>query len=191
MERKTKIEIALAVAVLLLFVAFLLFWKQKAVTPSATTTEKTTITTSSDKTTGTSTDTTTQETPVVKETSAITVARTFVERLGSYSSEADAANIEDILPMATTAFQKKLETLAKQARTSGDGSYYGVSTLVVTAPKTLSSSATQTVLSLTTQREETVGDPGSTTVKYQSITITLVKSGTTWLVDGYSWKDGV
>ncbi len=191
MERKTKIEIALAVAVLLVFLAVLLFWRQKAIAPVTTAPAKIAITTSTDKTTGTSTDTATQEAPVVKETSALTVARTFVERLGSYSSEADAANIEDILPMATTAFQKKLETLAKQARTSGDGAYYGVSTLVVTAPKTLSSSATQTVLSMTTQREETVGDPGSTTVKYQSITITLVKSGTTWLVDGYTWKDGV
>ncbi len=195
MERKTKIEIALALAVIMLFAAFLLFWRQKAATPTTTTPTSTTgITSSKDKlTTSTgSTDTTTTPAPVVvKETSATTVARTFVERLGSYSSESDAANIEDILPMATASFQKQLETLAKQARASSDGSYYGVSTLVVTAPKTVGSTSTQTVLSMTTQREETVGDPGNTTIKYQSITITLVKSGTTWLVDGYTWKDGV
>ncbi len=194
MERKTKIEIALAIAVLLLFSAFVLFWRQKAITPTATTPTAATVTTSKDRSvtaTG-STDTTTTPAPVVvKETSATTVARTFVERLGSYSSESDAANIEDILPMATTSFQKQLETLAKQSRASSDGSYYGVSTLVVTAPKTVSASSTQTVLSMTTQREESKGDPGNTTIKYQSITITLVKSGTTWLVDGYTWKDGV
>lgn len=192
MERKTKIEIALAVAVLLLFVAFLLFWRQKVITSIATTQKPVEITTSNDKTSNASTDTaTTPEPVVIKETSATTVARTFVERLGSYSSESDAANIDDILPMATASFQKDLEALAKSARASTDGSYYGVSTLVVTAPKTVSSSSTQTVLSMTTQREESIGDPGNTTVKYQSITITLVKSGTTWLVDGYTWKDGV
>ncbi len=191
MERKTKIEIALAIAVLLLFVAFLLFWRQKVITP-AVTTPVSTIDTAKDKTTPTTTDAaTTPEPVVVKETSAITVARTFVERLGSYSSESDAANIEDILPMATASFQKELEALVKSARASADGSYYGVSTLVVTAPKTVSESATQTVLSMTTQREETKDQPGNTTIKYQSITITLVKSGTSWLVEGYTWKDGV
>lgn len=194
MERKTKIEIALAIAVLIFFVALLLFWKQKAVTTVTTTKTPAAITTSNTKPTSTtpSTDTTTTPAPVVvKETSAITVARTFVERLGSYSSESDAANIEDILPMATTSFQKELETLVQQARASADGSYYGISTLVVTSPKTISASATQTILSMTTQREESIGDPNNTTKKYQSITVTLVKSGTTWLVNGYTWKDGV
>lgn len=194
MERKTKIEIALAIAVLIFFVALLLFWKQKAVTTVTTTQTPATITTSNNKPTSTTTTTDTTATPapiVVKETSAITVARTFVERLGSYSSESDAANIEDILPMATTSFQKELETLVREARASADGGYYGVSTLVVTSPKTVSASATQTVLSMTTQREESIGDPSNTTKKYQSITVTLVKSGTTWLVSGYTWKDGV
>lgn len=194
MERKTKIEIALAIAVLIFFVALLLFWKQKAVTTVTTTQTPATITTSNNKPTSTTTTTDTTATPapiVVKETSAITVARTFVERLGSYSSESDAANIEDILPMATTSFQKELETIVREARASADGSYYDVSTLVVTSPKTVSASATQTVLSMTTQREESIGDPSNTTKKYQSITVTLVKSGTTWLVSGYTWKDGV
>lgn len=194
MERKTKIEIALAIAVLILFVALLLFWKQKAVTTVTTTKTPAAITTSDSKPTSTTptTDTTTTPAPVVvKETSAITVARTFVERFGSYSSESEAANIDDILPMATASFQKELEALAREARASADGSYYGVSTLVVTSPSTVSASATQTVLSMTTQREESVGGPSNTTKKYQSITVTLVKSGTTWLVDGYTWKDGV
>ena len=191
MERKTKIEIALAILLILVFLGFIVWWKW----PAATTTNDQRPTTEShitgsNSTSSTSTTTTTDTTtaPVVKETSPTTVARTFIERLGSYSSEADAANIEDILPMATSSFQKQLQTLAKEARASSGGSYYGVSTLVITAPKTVSSSVTQTVLSMTTQREETIDAPGNTTVKYQDITITLVKSGTTWLVDGYSWK---
>lgn len=194
MERKTKIEIALAIAVLLIFVALLLFWKQKEIVSVTTTQTPVTVTTSNDKPTTIKDPSSTSapsEPVAVKETSPITVARTFVERLGSYSSESEAENIDDILPMATASFQKELESLAKSARASSDGSYYGVSTLVVTSPKTVSASETQTVLSMTTQREETKDEPGNTTIKYQSITITLVKSGTTWLVDGYTWKDGV
>lgn len=192
MERKTKIEITLAILVILLFVGFVIWWKWPAAqTQTATSSDTTNITPSKDRTTTSTTSTTTEEDaePVVKETSPSTVARTFVERLGSYSTEADAENIEDILPMATSSFQNELEALVREARASSDGSYYGVSTIVVTSPKTVSSTATQTVLSMTTQREETIDTPGNTTVSYQSITITLVKSGTTWLVDDYAWSE--
>ena len=192
MERKTNIEIGLAILMILLFLGFLIWWKWPAAQIQVTTPTSSGITTSKDKpTSSTGSGTTTNATPatpVVKKTSPVTVARTFVERLGSYSSEAEAANIEDILPMATSSFQKTLESLVREARTSSDGSYYGISTLVITAPKTVSSSDVQVVLSMTTQREETIDTPGNTTVKYQSITVTLVKSGTTWLVDGYTWK---
>lgn len=195
MERKTKLEIGLAVAVLIFFLAFLIYWKMQN-TPVAdvpAVAAPAAITTAKDKPKTPSTSSTTAQTPAavaVHETSAITVARTFVERLGSYSSEADAANIEDIIPMATASFQKKLEALVKEVRSNTDSSYYSISTLVMTAPKTVSASATETVLSMTTQRIETIDTPGNSTKKYQNITVTLVKSGTTWLVDGYTWTDG-
>ncbi|MEK9155126.1 MAG: hypothetical protein AAB839_00590 [Patescibacteria group bacterium] len=192
MERKTKIEIGLAIAVILLFFAMLVVWLRQppVVTTETSTSPTTNIKTSTTKptTTTTTTMTDTPAAPVVKETSAITVARTFVERFGSYSTEADAENLEDILPMATPSFQQELVELARKARASADGTYYGVSTIVVTAPKTVSATATETVLSMTTQREETKDTPGNTSVIYQSITVTLVKSGTTWLVSGYSWQ---
>lgn len=192
MERKTQLEISLAIGVILLFALALMWWlRRPAPIETASTTTTATITKSTNKpttgNTGTATDTT-PVAPVVVQTSPTTVARTFVERIGSYSSEAEAANIEDIMGMATTSFKNKLTTLAKEARATAGGSYYGVSTQVLTAPKTVSSTDTQVVMTMTTQREETIDTPGNTTVKYQEITITLVKSGTTWLVDGYAWK---
>ena len=197
MERKTKIEIGLGIAVILLFIAFFIYWKRQVLpTPVVVSNPVSAIETSKDKATKTSTlseakDAVAPAVVLSNETSAITVARTFVERLGSYSSEADAANIEDIMPMATSSFQRKLEVLVKDIRSSTSSKYYSVSTLVVTAPKTMSASATDTVLTMTTQRIESKEDPGNTTKKYQSITVALVKFGTTWLVDGYTWKDGV
>ncbi|MFA6017973.1 MAG: hypothetical protein WCT28_01280 [Patescibacteria group bacterium] len=192
MERKTKIEIAVAVGIILIFLGFIVWWKwpvaqiQDSVVPSTSN-----IPASTSKTTDSNAVSDVVEPPVVKETSASTVARTFVERFGSYSSEADAANIEDVLSMATPSFQKQLEKLVKDVRAASDGAYYGISTVVITTPKIISASSTQTVLSMTTQREETIDAPGNTLVKYQSITVTLIKSGTTWLVDGYVWTDGV
>jgi energy-coupling factor transporter transmembrane protein EcfT len=192
MERRTKIEIILAILVIVLFVGLMIWWKwpaeqTQAPVPSSTTSS---ITPSPSKSTNTGTSVPeVEKEPVVQETSPNTVARTFVERLGSYSTEADAVNIEDILPMATASFQKNLEALVREARETSDGAYYGVSTIVITAPKTVSSTATKVVLSLTTQREETIDTPGNTTVSYQSITVTLVKSGMTWLVDDYAWSE--
>lgn len=192
MERKTQLEISLAIGVILLFALALMWWLRRPATvetpPAANTASVTASTTKPTTSTGGTGTTTTPTTPVVVQTSPTTVARTFVERIGSYSSEADAANIEDIMGMATASFKNKLATLAKEARATSGGSYYGVSTQVLTAPRTVSSTETQVVMTMTTQREETVDTPGNTAVKYQEITITLVKSGTTWLVDGYAWK---
>lgn len=192
MERKTKIEIILAVLVILVFIGLVVWWKwpvtqQGQVVSTSTASNITTSTNRATSTESTTVDPT--NVPVVKETSPSTVARTFVERLGSYSTEADAENIEDILPMATASFQNELRALVREARETTDGVYYGVSTIVITSPKTVSASATQTVLSMTTQREETMDTPENTVVSYQAITITLVKSGTTWLVDDYSWSE--
>lgn len=190
MERKTKIEIMLAVFLILLCIGLVIWWKRPAETVQTTAPNTANITTSTNKptTSSTSTGAEVDPAPVIKETSPSTVARTFVERLGSYSTEADAENIEDILPMATSSFKGELQALVREARSTSNGAYYGVSTIVVTSPKTVSSTATQTVLSMTTQREETIDTPGNTTVSYQSITVTLVKSGTTWLIDDYSWS---
>lgn len=192
MERKTQLEISLAIGVILIFALVLMWWLRRPATVQTTPAANTAaITTSTNKpTTGTTgtTTATTPTTPVVVQTSPTTVARTFVERIGSYSSEAEAANIEDIMGMATVAFKNKLGALAKESRATSGGAYYGISTQVLTAPKTVNSTDTQMVMTMTTQREETIDTPGNTTVKYQEITITLVKSGTTWLVDGYAWK---
>ncbi len=195
MERKTKIELGLAIAVLIFALAFFIFWMTRA-KPAAVVAQpmvQQNVPASKDKTTktpsGTVSATTTSAPAVAGETSALTIAKIFVERLGSYSSEADAVNLTDILPLATTSLQKTLSDTAKKVRASSSGTYYGISTLVVTAPKMVSSSDTATVLSMTTQRQESTGTPGNSTIKYQNITVTLVKSGTTWLVDSYTWKE--
>ncbi len=121
--------------------------------------------------------------------SASTVARIFVERFGSYSSETDFANVDDVMKLATPTYQDELETLVAGYRRQfdEDAGYTGISTQVITI-KTVSESDTEATFLVTTQREEAVGNPGNSTLRYQDAEVTVVKSGDDWLINALTWK---
>lgn len=121
--------------------------------------------------------------------SASTVARTFIERFGSYSSESDFANVDDIMALATARYQEELRGIVAGYRRqfSQQTNYSGVSTYVITL-KTTDESVAATSFLVTTQREEAVGNPGNTTVRYQDVDIDLVKVGDNWLIDDLRWQ---
>lgn len=134
---------------------------------------------------------TSEEAPKVQEVSAGTVARTFVERMGSYSSESDYQNVDDVLGLVTANLETQLKKDAEKARAQTpqeDGGYYGISTSYVGA-KTTKESEAQITLLVQTQREESFGSPGNSTVRYQQVEVTLVKENDTWKVDSYTWMD--
>jgi hypothetical protein len=116
-----------------------------------------------------------------------TVARVFVERFGSFSTESGYENIETILNLATSDLQERLQTIAAEARTENGQEYYGVSTRLISLT-TVSTSETEKMISITTQREEAFGSPGNTSVRYQDITVTLVQDGANWLVADFVWS---
>ncbi len=123
-----------------------------------------------------------------QEVSLSTVGKIFVERYGSYSSESDLANIEDILPLATTRYQTELENFIEDSRAGGSATtYYGVSTRVLSVEVTESTAGTAT-LTVLTQREESRGSVQDASIRYQSIVLELVKTGDTWLVDSAIWQ---
>lgn len=116
-----------------------------------------------------------------------TVVRTFVERLGSYSNQAKASNIDDIVELSTEALQPRLILLADQARSnSGDG-YYGVSTYVI-AMNEIARDDQNVSYTVTTQRHESIDSPANTTMIYQDIQVSLVKNGVDWLVSDFQWQ---
>lgn len=121
--------------------------------------------------------------------SAGTVARTFVERFGSYSSETDFANVDDVMKLATPTYQNELDALVNSYRRQFDAEagYTGVSTQVISM-KTVTETEAATTFLVTTQREEAVGTPGNTTLRYQDAQVDLVKSGDNWLVNDLTWK---
>ena len=129
------------------------------------------------------------EIPQQNEVAAATVGRIFVERFGSYSSESDFANVDDVMSLATDRFQRELQGLVTQYRasTTANQEYSGISTFVITT-KTLEVSETNTSLLITTQRKEAVGNPGNASLRYQDVELALVKVDDAWLVDSLQWR---
>jgi hypothetical protein len=130
-----------------------------------------------------------EDVPAPEMVSAATFARIFVERFGSYSSESDFANVDDILALATPRFQAELESLVETYREQLEDQegYTGISTLFI-GYKTLSETETSATLLVTTQREESVGNPDNTTLRYQDVEVALVRNGDSWLIDDVTWK---
>jgi len=183
MERKQKIEVLIAVLVLLGLVVFLIWFLMRGEeTVQEQPQEQTQIQEQYDEEDLRPSDTSNQ--PDQPET----IARVFVERFGSFSSESGYDNIEEVMVLATESVQIRLEQLLTQARASESEAYYGVSTTVIGLSETAISES-EVVFDVTTQRRESIDSPANTTVKYQDIELTLVASGDTWLVSDFSWSD--
>ena len=122
----------------------------------------------------------------VRDTSSdvISLSKTFVERYGSYSNEADFSNLEDLIPLMSDSFAAETELFIDGAVAPEE--YYGVSTQVITVSVEGETDSAATV-TLTTQREEAVESPQNTTVKYQDIQLTFVKEGGVWKIDSATW----
>lgn len=120
--------------------------------------------------------------------SAQTTARNFVERFGSFSSDTNYLNIDDVLPLATKALQRRLEDLAAEARENASDSYYGVSTraIIFTVEKEADAAVTMLV---TTQRQESIDSPANTSVRNQQIRVDIVNDGNGWLIDDFAWLE--
>lgn len=182
MLSRRKLEVIAAVLILILLIVLLFFIFRKAP-----------VTEEVPANTSVPTQVTPEVNPALVPTpgvvSAGTIARTFVERFGSYSSETDFANVDDVMKLATISYQAELEALVASYRRQFDAEagYTGVSTQVITL-KTVSETDAATTFLVTTQREEAVGTPGNTTLRYQDAQVELVKSGDNWLINDLTWK---
>lgn len=117
------------------------------------------------------------------------IARSFVERFGSYSTDIDYANVDEVKTFATAALVNQLDTLLNGVRQSaGAATYYGVSTKVITIDM-IEETETSATFAITTQRKETIDTPANTSVRYQDIEVEVTKAGNRWLVDGFTWGE--
>lgn len=190
MERKRVIEVAIAGAILLALV-FVAWWITKDSAPSSVgEQQKTQALPTTNTTPKPATTIDPADVPRTQEVSASTVVRAFVERIGSYSSESDYQNVNDVAGLVTAELAEQLEQDAENARTQApdNGGYYGISTSFVGA-KNSEESETSMVFLVQTQREESFGSPGNSTVRYQTVEVTLVKEQEEWKVSEYTWGD--
>ncbi len=115
-----------------------------------------------------------------------TVVKTFTERYGSYSSEADFANITDVLPLMTEDYAAHTQD-AMASWTSSDV-YYGVTTQVLAMEITTDEEAGTAEAIISTQREEARGEVQNISVSYQEIVLDLVRVSGSWFVDNATWR---
>ncbi|MDP2631143.1 MAG: hypothetical protein Q8P30_00030 [Candidatus Uhrbacteria bacterium] len=116
------------------------------------------------------------------------IARSFVERLGSYSTESGYNNVTDIIPIATEKMQNELRLIAVEAQSAQEKSYYGVSTRVITI-EVVEEGEDSVTLAMTTQREESIDSPANRLVRYQDIQLELIKTDEAWYVDSFEWDN--
>jgi cytoskeletal protein RodZ len=117
-----------------------------------------------------------------------TVVKTFVERYGSFSTEANYANLRDVLPLMTGSLEA--EARATLANPPVPTEYYGVTTRVVAVNvEKMDEAAGTASVTVSTQREEAKGSPQNISVKYQSITLTLRKIAGEWRVASATWLE--
>ncbi len=188
MTRKTRLLVVgtIIVIVVLVFIWILiLLFPRKAVTPEVTETK--TAVTQQDKTATPEQKKLDQKQEGRTQASGVTtVSRTFVERYGSYSNEANFQNLKDVLPLMTDAFAKITQNAIDTSKLPA--TYYGVTTnvLVMTVEKNDDAAGVATVL-LNTQRITAQGSTQNISTTYQKIRLQLLKQSGTWKVDSATW----
>ncbi|MFA4845064.1 MAG: hypothetical protein WC654_00710 [Patescibacteria group bacterium] len=115
------------------------------------------------------------------------LSKTFATRYGSYSNEANFANLNDVLPLMSATFAQKTQKFIDEGESPEE--YYGVSTSIVTVTvDSKDESAGTAQVTIMTQREEAIGSPQNISVKYQDIILTFIMEGGSWKVDSASWQ---
>ena len=187
MERKQKIELGIAILIvlgLIILLAVILKRQPEKVEPTPTVNLPAATVTPKPSTINPA------DVPPPKTVSATTIARTFVERIGSYSSESNYANVGDVQSLVTAELGAELKATAEASRKAeaGVGSgYYGISTSFVNA-KIEQETETSITLRIQTQREEAFGSPGNAEIRYQEVLVTLIRENEAWRVSAFTWQ---
>lgn len=114
------------------------------------------------------------------------LAKTFAERYGSFSTEANFANLEDVMLLMTPEFAARTQAYIDTAAVGE--SFYGVTTRVVSINiDQLDEEAGQAVLTINTQRQEAVDSPQNISVKYQDIVLEFEMISGSWKVSSATW----
>lgn len=110
------------------------------------------------------------------------LAKVFIERYGSYSTDNSGQNILEVRDLVTPELWGRLKS---QIPTKKADQFLGVTTQVVQFDIS-SWSENQAEVKLQTQRTEEKNN--ATSILQQPATVGLIKQGNTWLINRYAWQ---
>lgn len=125
--------------------------------------------------------------PSSVESSLESLAATFAERYGSYSTESDFANLNDVMGLMTTTFKKETENFIASTKISSD--YYGITTRVLSV-KVVSLDEVEgtATIEVSTQQEESKGSPRDSQLRYQKLVLGFLEVDGVWKVGSAVWQ---
>lgn len=125
------------------------------------------------------------------ESQAQLVARSFVERFGSYSNQSDYQNFSDLREFMTDSFAAWVfEQYVPQLESRYEGqAYYGIETKVISQQtESFNEGEGSAQVLIKTQRQIFDSVSGVPQVEYQDIQLNLIHEGENWLVDSAFWQ---
>jgi hypothetical protein len=125
---------------------------------------------------------------VINQDNLVKTAKSFAERLGSYSNQSNFDNVNDLKILMTVSMRAWADKyVADNQKKPYSGVYQGVTTQAVTS-KTIDFDAAKgkADILIGTQKVSVTGT-SSPILTNQDITITFVKQNGNWLVDNAVW----
>lgn len=119
------------------------------------------------------------------EHAAQSLARTFVERIGSYSNQSNYQNIDDLADVMTPRVKTWAESLKTVAQ---DDEYKGVTTRGLSMKTISFEDKRSAVIEVSAQREYSAQQQEDT-IEYQKAQVHVIYSSGKWLVDGIFWQE--
>ena len=117
------------------------------------------------------------------------IAMTFAERFGSYSNEGNFSNLTEAKDLMSARMQEWAKNLTTSQENNSPESYYGVTTIAVSASiDSLDQSLGTAAVTVTTQRRESKVSTVNPRVFYQKLILKLVNNGAGWKVDEATWQ---
>jgi len=119
------------------------------------------------------------------------VAKSFVEKYGTFSTDVNYANLEGLKYLLTDSMKADINksVAAGQSNQTGSVSFYGVTTKALVT-KIINQDSGQGEVFLTTQRSEVFSRTATPILRYQDIKVGLSKVNGQWLVNEVEWIKG-
>ncbi len=117
------------------------------------------------------------------EFAMLTLAKSYTERYGSWSTDNQGHNLEELMPLSTSRMQASLKSFVPDYSVT---EFSGLTTKSLSSKIVASTKNSGTVL-VSTQRIKTKANLPQE-VFYQDMEVKLIMSGDKWLVDTVTWK---